>query len=216
VPAGSLPLTYLLDGVSFDDGSSVLVGQTGIYTKFGQGPSRLWLLRIDRDGAPSAQAFIDQGRMFPSSRDLIARCGDGVIVPYTTHQLPPISMVPGNLPPLEFGVRLAGFNAQLAKLWDRSLSSTPLPGSATCTGPAPPVILVASGDELLMKCVDQRGEQLWQVRVATPESFVTPVATLRVGNDLVAVCNHRPLRPAAGEAPQNVLLVVVKWPGSNS
>ena len=50
VPAGSFQATFLFDGTLLKDGSLVLVGQTGVYNKFGQGPSKLWLLRIDGDG----------------------------------------------------------------------------------------------------------------------------------------------------------------------
>lgn len=91
VPAVSFQATFLFDGTLLEDGSLVLIGQTGVYNKFGQGPSKLWLLRIDGDGKRLGQAFIDGGRVFPSVRDLIAHCDGGVIASYTTDQSVPIA-----------------------------------------------------------------------------------------------------------------------------
>ncbi len=192
-PEGTRRVTFLLDGALQGDGSVVLVGQTGFYNKFGQGSSKLWLLRIDRDGNRIAESFVDGGRIFPSGRNLIATCGDGVIVPYTTTQLPPIAGAPGNAPHDGFGVRLARFNAPLQKLWDKPLSRTLMPGAATLTGPDPFVSLTADHHELVIRGASDAGDEVWSSRVATPDSFVTPLAALRTGNEVVAVCNYRAL-----------------------
>lgn len=211
VPAGSLQATFLLDGTFLEDGSLVLIGQTGVYNKFGQGPSQLWLLRIDRDGRRLAEAFIDEGRLFPSGRDLIANCDGGVVALYTTAQLPPISSVPLNVPP-GFGIRLARFNAELEKLWDTRLSSTGMPGAATIIGPDPFVSLTASPGELLIRGSSDAGDELWNARVATPESFVTPLGALRSGDDVISVCNYRAYRSRDPDRMQKVLLIHVSPP----
>lgn len=206
VPAGFLQATFLFDGAFLEDGSVVLVGQTGVYNKFGQGKSKLWLLRIDRNGKRLAQAFIDGGRVFPSGRDLIANCDDGVIVPYTTAQLPSISSVPLDRPP-GFAVRLARFNGELKELWDKPFSSSAMPGAATITGPAPLVSLTAPFGALMIRGTSDAGEELWTARVATPDSLVTPLATLRRGNDVISVCNYRAHDSGDTDGLQKVLLV---------
>ncbi len=211
VPAGFLQVTLLHDGTMLGDGSLVFVGQTGVYNKFGQGKSKLWLLRIDRDGKRLAEAFVDGGRVFPSGRDLIANCNGEVIVPYTTEQLPPISEAPLNVPP-GFGIRLARFNAELEKLWDKPLGNSTMPGAATITGPAPFVSLTAEPDKLLIRGTADEGDELWIARVATPDSFVTPLATLRSGDDIISVFNYRRQRPRDADRFQEVLLVYVRPP----
>lgn len=211
VPAGSFQATFLFDGTLLEDGSLVLVGQTGVYNKFGQGPSKLWLLRINGEGKRLGQAFIDGGRVFPSVRDLIAHCDGGVIASYTTDQLPPISQAPLNVPP-GFGVRLARFNGELEKLWDRQLSKSAMPGAATITGPAPFVALTTEPGELLIRGTSDAGKELWNARVATMDSFVKPLTTLRRGDEIISVFNYRKYRSGNSDRLQEVLLVYVRPP----
>jgi hypothetical protein len=209
VPDGFLQVSYLLDGASFPDGSLVLVGQTGIYNKFGQGESKLWLLRVDQDGEPLADAFIEGGRNLPSVRDLIANCTDGVIVPYTKQQLPPISQVPVNCP-TEFGTRFASFDLNLEPRWDKRLLTTRLPNWATLTGPAPCVSLSAQPDVLLVQAISDPGVTLWETRVATPDRFVTPLGILRREKKIVAVCSCMTRGREDGARLIQVLLVGIE------
>lgn len=152
-----------------------------------------------------ARAFIDEGRICPTGRDLIAGCGDGVIAPYTTNQLGE----PENPNPLEYGMRLARFNSRLEKLWDKPLPSTSMPGAATITGPAPFVSLTAWGP-LLIRGADEEGSEVWQARAGVPAYLVSPLATLRMGDDVVAVCNYESRDSRDTDESQEVLLVFAR------
>jgi hypothetical protein len=81
------------------DGGCVLATCSGKYTKFGQGPSSLWLVRCDSEGNKIAENEIPDGRINPSGRRYIARSGDGFVISYTKSQLPPINQIPVNKPP---------------------------------------------------------------------------------------------------------------------
>jgi hypothetical protein len=185
----------------------VLVGQTGVYNKFGQGPSKLWLLRLDANGKKIAETFIDDGRLSSFGSQFIAKSGDDVIVPYTTDQLPPISGAPYAFPP-KFSMKLARYDAQLNQLWVKPLATTFMPGAATFTGPAPFISLAPMSDHLLIRALDENANELWTTHVATPDSHVVPLATLRMGDEIIAACNYRANR----KLEQQVLLVFIKPP----
>jgi hypothetical protein len=197
----------LLDAVSLDDGSIVLVGQFGVYNKFGQGDSTLWLLRIDRDGNKLAEAFVDQGRLYPKGRDLITRCGEGIVVAYTMDQLPPIGAALCNREMAGFSVFVVRFDDQLQQVWGTHLYGSLMPGAAAIGGPEPLVGFVVAGDQLLVRGINREGKEHWASRATVPEGFVTPLGILRHGDDVVAICNHRETNRDAYAYAQSALLV---------
>lgn len=209
---GIRQMSLLFDGVIQPDGSVTLVGQTGTYNKFGQGPSKLWLLRIDSTGKKLAETFVENGRVFPAGQDLISRCRDGLIVPYTTEELPPIGGAPGNAPLFGFQVRAARFDLQLQKLWDEPLARTMMPGAATISGPEPFVALSTFGEQLQMHSINREGDEVWDIREKSPRSFLLPLATLRFDNGVVAVFNSRKNDVDQTKDLQQVLFVFAQPP----
>jgi hypothetical protein len=180
-----------------DDGSAVLVGTTGEVNKFGQGPSKLWLVHASGDGVQSAQALVKDGRFFGGAKDLIVRHGDGVLVPYTTAQLPAIGAVPTASPPSSGG-RLACFDGKLNVLWEKPLPNSAMPGAVAICGAGPYAMLSASADDVLVRLINGEGEEIWESKVEAPESSVFPVAVGQrvsgvgdqVSGEIVAVCNY--------------------------
>jgi hypothetical protein len=129
-------------------------------------------------------------------------------VPYTTSELPPISGAPYNFPP-EFDIKLARYDVQLNQLWEKPLSNNAMPAATTITSHAPFITLTPLSEELMIRALDEQGDELWSSRVDTPDAFVEPLAALHVGDDIVAVCNYR----ANGrKLEQQILLVYVKPP----
>jgi hypothetical protein len=207
--SGSYHKELFHDAALLGDGSAILVGQAGDYNKFGQGPSKLWLVRVSGDGKKLAEAFIDGGRTFARGRGVTARHGDGIVVGYTTAQLPPIGSAPYANEP-SFPNRLAAFNAKLEKLWDKPLPNTSMPGAVSINGSDSYVSASANVDSLIVRGADANGDELWHSTVATPKSGVLPIAVLQIGEQIVAVCNYsaHPAPHAPRARPQLMIVTV--------
>jgi len=209
LPGGVQHLDQLHTAVLLGDGSAVLVGQTGVYSKFGQGPSKLWLVRVSGEGQKLAEALVDDGRTYGGTRDLVAKHEAGVVVSYTTAQLPPIAGAPYNNPP-SFANRLACFNPELDKLWEQPLPNSGMPGAVAICGPVPYLSLSAEIRKVVVRAADASGNELWRSVVETTKSSVFPVAVMRLDNDVVAVCNYQahPAGPSDRPRPQVMVITV--------
>jgi hypothetical protein len=204
LPRGMLHMDLLSAAVPLEDGSAIVVGQTGDYNKFGQGRSRLWVVRISDDGEKLGETFIEDGRT--GSAHSIARHSDGVLVSYTTGELPPIAGAPYRLPP-SFPNRLACFNSNLDLLWEKPLPNTAFPGAVPFSGPDPYVSLSASVNEIVIRAADARGEELWRSSVTTSKSSVFPVSVFRSGKEVVAVCNYQAHPKRGGDRPRPQVMI---------
>jgi hypothetical protein len=218
VPKGFHRGDSLYSAAVIEDDSIVLVGQTGEFNKFGQGPSKLWVLRIDGDGKQLAEIFIDDGNVFRGTKDLIAPVGDGVMLTYSVDQLPPIGGAPYNFPPDGFRARLLRLNATLEKQWETLLPSTAMPGATSITGPAPYISVTptinAAGKHLMVRGNNEVGEELWTSQVSVPNGSARPLSTLRIGNDVLAICNYTSHRKEDRKRMDNVLVVRVQPPAA--
>lgn len=211
--ASQFRISFLFDGARLKDDSLVLVGQTGVYNKFAQGPSKLWLLRLDGEGKKLNETFIDDGRTLITDRQLIAATGDGVIVSYTTDLLPRINAIPLNTRP-EFGTSWARYDATLKQLSNKTFVTTGMMGAATIVGPAPFVSLIGLSSGVLVVGSDQAGKELWRSQITTPQAFVTPLAAIRANEDnIIAVFNYR---STIGDKGQQVLMIRIKPPRDSS
>jgi hypothetical protein len=63
----------------------------------------------------------------------------------------------------------------------------------------------------VIRAADENGAELWRSVVSAPEASLFPLATLRVGDDFVAVCSYR--SHVRGARRDQTLLVWVRPPG---
>jgi hypothetical protein len=138
---------------------------------------------------------------------MIGTVGHEVLVPFTRTQLPSICSVPVDKP-LAFDGRIARFDAHLRERWEKPAPRTSLPGATTLN--AQLVTMAAVDDRLLIRGLDENGEERWRARVAT-EGSVFPLAAVRLGDEVVAIGNWEDV-VTTGKSRQHVLLVFIKAP----
>jgi hypothetical protein len=200
----------LFEGVLSDDGSVVLVGMTGQINKFGQGPARLWLLRVSAAGDVLDERLIDGGRMWPGCRT-VTPSGDGLLVAYATRALPPIALAPD---PRYRGAPLvvAEFDARLETIAEHVVATTFLPGQGAIEGREPTVLATDFPETLMVRGLDDAGKSLWEASVKTPDGFVSPLTTLRRDDEVIAIATHKALHRDGVRISPGVLLAWLRPP----
>lgn len=208
-PKGTIRNAFLLSAGVLGDGSIVLVGQAGAFSKFGTGLSKLHLLRINQVGEKLSQSTIDNALIFPSARDLIAPCDDGVLITYTF--IDPLELKKEQGPP-KFDARAARFDSNLKKVWDKPVPGFSMFTTATITGPAPYITVVADMMEkaIVIRGLSDSGEQVLQARVSELAGMAFPVQTLRADGNAIVVCGYNSFGIVDGKRePSQVLLIEV-------
>ena len=134
-----------------------------------------------------------------------------MLVPFTTSQLPPIGKVPIDKVP-SFDARLARFDRKLSKMWEKELPPTDMPGAFAVGGHAngPYLILSATADALLARCVDDRAKEQWRAEVKI-DGFYLPLAAIGSDKKWIAIGNYNPdLGQPAAKMRTQVMIVVIE------
>jgi hypothetical protein len=191
------------------DGSLLLAGMSGEVTKFRQGPSKICLLRLTANGEKIAAGFLDGAKAGRSSGDMLAATADGVLVPYTMSVLPPNGGAPGTFSGI-FDANVARFDLDLKKVWAKPLPPSFMPGTVTIKGPAPYVTASMLGPKLTVQAISDEGAKQWESKIDNPDSFATPIATLRSTKNTVVVWNNnmRNRKPDLPGVAQAMIVVI--------
>ncbi len=108
-------------GINAEGGGFVFIGSTGKYNKFGQGPSEIWLFKIDSAGKIVAEIRFPDGRIMSKGGPFIAKNGKQFAVVYSTSQLPDIRSVDVSRVP-SFTAEIVALDYELKKLWSKRLA----------------------------------------------------------------------------------------------
>ena len=200
----------LAKAVVLPDDTIALVGQAGIYSKFGTGESRLWILKIDSEGKKVSDAFVDESYFNTYSNLPIHTYKSELLVRHWKASHNPFveKVVDGDEPKKELWPWISRFDFDLNKIATSELGEKLPPNTATAGGLAPSIfpMLGASsyGENLLLRHANDRGDEVQRVEINQRETDLSHWSKLDF--------SHGTLWAISEREPSLLHLVMVKSP----
>jgi hypothetical protein len=97
-------------------------------------------------------------------------------------------------------------------MWEKSSPNSGMPGAVPIRGPDPYVSVSASVNDVVLRAWTKGGEELWRSVVRAPMSSVLPVAVLKSGEQILAVCNYQAHSQGGGDRPRAQVMIVEVTP----
>lgn len=135
----------------------VVVGDSGKLNRFGQGPSRLWVMRVDLNGDSTGEVFVEGGRLNSRGQPLAAVWKGDIFVSFTETELPPPRK--GVPPDFEFDSQVVRISPKFQVLWKKKLGATTDAGTAMLLSNRGKILLAGSGNNSVWtKRIDVNGK----------------------------------------------------------